>query len=213
MFATFSPSVAREDAPRENRAKRERIPGSDVARLHADRAAGRRDVGVLGARLEPHDRVPARHARQLQRRAAALPTVDRPAALPDGNVQVDDVGVRRAEEREPVAEPDGVRAARLEPVEADAARAARDAERPRALPVAGAVAPAVHDERRLREELAALHRHLPRRGGRRVRGDRHALEHVEDAVPLEREDRAHGRRRGDLGRGRRRQRERDGRDR
>ena len=77
-FSTFSPSTRAEDAPREDRAKRQRIAGSDVARLHADRAARRRDVGVLGTRLEPDDRVPARHARQLQRRARACPP--RPAS-------------------------------------------------------------------------------------------------------------------------------------
>ena len=92
-----------EDASRENGAERQRIAGADVASLHADRAAGRRDAAFSVARLEPDDRAPA-WTRGSSNAAPSVPTVHRPAALPDGDVQVDDVGVRGAEEREPVAE-------------------------------------------------------------------------------------------------------------
>ena len=69
-------------------------------------------------------------------------------------------------------------------------RAPREiAERPGALPVAGALAPVVHDEGRVREELPALHRDLPRAavGAVRVRV-RSRSSTSSDAVRLERED-------------------------
>ena len=93
-------------------------------------------------------------------------------------------------QREPVAEADGVRTVRLQPVEADAVRAARDAECARPLAVTRAVAPAVDDERRLREQLASMHRDLPGRRRRLIRFHAQALQHLEHAVGVEREDRA-----------------------
>ena len=136
--------------------------------------------------LDPGEHAPVRGSRVLQRRRE-LADAGRPVALPDRDAQVDDVRVRRADEREPVAEADGAAAARLAPVEADAARAARDAERSGRLAVAGAQESIVHDDGRVCEELALLHRELAPRGERPFRAELDLLEDVDDAVRLERE--------------------------
>src|SRR5438046_1441182 len=88
-----------------------------------------------------------RPLRQMQRRREEIDR-NRPVPLPERDPQVDDVTVDDRALREPVADAHLLHAARLAPLDAHAARAAGDAERPRTLGVARPEPPAAdHDAR------------------------------------------------------------------